>query len=153
MTAPALAVNDYDFELTFGEAVAFLEIAPTIRLTRKRARFSADKRDQADEREAEQTAALTAAPRKGGLQIQNLVNLTEEVQMSEQTRNLSYGDYILRTGRGIIGEYELVFGAFFYQKFEGRSRIVDIGPGRCWFPKQNPQCILAVDNSPELVAH
>jgi SAM-dependent methyltransferase len=73
--------------------------------------------------------------------------------VSEQTRNLSYGNYILRTGKGIIGEYELVFGAFFYQRFKGRSRVVDIGPGRCWFPKQNPQAILAVDNSPELVEH
>src|SRR5262249_50046210 len=57
-----------------------------------------------------------------------------EVKMSEETSNPSYGDYILRTGRGIIGEYELVFGAFFYQRFKGRFRVVDIGPGRCWFP-------------------
>jgi SAM-dependent methyltransferase len=73
--------------------------------------------------------------------------------VSESARNLSYGNYILRTGQGIIGKFELVFGAFLYQKFEGRSRIVDIGPGRCWFPKQNPQAIIAVDNSPELVEY
>jgi SAM-dependent methyltransferase len=77
----------------------------------------------------------------------------QERRVSEPGRNLSYGDYILRTGRGIIGAFELVFGAFLYQKFKGRSRIVDVGPGRCWFPKQNPQGIIAVDNSPELVEY
>jgi hypothetical protein len=77
----------------------------------------------------------------------------QERRVSEPGRNLSYGDYILRTGRGIIGAFELVFGAFLYQKFKGRSRIVDVGPGRCWFPKQNPQAIIAVDNSPELVEY
>ena len=68
-------------------------------------------------------------------------------------RNTSYGDYILRTGTGLMGQYEQVFGAFFYEKFLGRSRIVDIGPGRCWFPRQDPKFIIAVDNSPEIVEH
>lgn len=70
-----------------------------------------------------------------------------------QPRNPSYGGYILRTGSE-VSEYELLFGSLFYQKyFRNRRHIVDIGPGRCWFTKQNPQTIVAVDNSPELVEH
>ena len=73
---------------------------------------------------------------------------------TQQRPNTSYGDYILRTGGGLVGRYEEVVGAFFYQsRFAGCSRIVDIGPGRCWFTRQNPQIIVAVDNSPELVEH
>jgi SAM-dependent methyltransferase len=67
--------------------------------------------------------------------------------------NPSYGDYILRTGNPVLFKYEEVLGAFFYQRFRNRSRIVEIGPGRCWFTRQNPTAILAIDNSPELVQH
>ena len=71
-----------------------------------------------------------------------------------QTRNPSYGGYILRTGLEVVSEYELLFGSVLYQKyFRHCRRIVDIGPGRCWFTKQNPHTIVAVDNSPELVEH
>lgn len=74
--------------------------------------------------------------------------------VTSQTRNPSYGDYILRTGLETVNEYELLFGSVLYQKyFRNRQRIIDIGPGRCWFSKQNPQAIVAVDNSPELVEH
>lgn len=60
------------------------------------------------------------------------------------------------SGNGLEGvsDYELLFGSLLYQKyFRNRRCIVDIGPGRCWFTKQNPQTIIAVDNSPELVQH
>ena len=71
-----------------------------------------------------------------------------------QIRNPSYGGYILRTGLEVVSEYELLFGSVLYQKhFRTCRRIVDIGPGRCWFTKQNPHTIVAVDNSPELVEH
>jgi SAM-dependent methyltransferase len=67
---------------------------------------------------------------------------------------VAYGHYILRTGGGLVGEFENVLGAFFYQsRFAGRSPVLDLAPGRCWFARQNPAAILAVDNSPELVDH
>jgi SAM-dependent methyltransferase len=66
----------------------------------------------------------------------------------------AYGDYILRTGKGIIGQLETSFGAYWYKsRFAGKSPILDLGPGRCWFTKQNANAIVAVDNSPELVEH
>src|SRR5579872_3096513 len=66
----------------------------------------------------------------------------------------SYGDYILRTGTGIVGQIELLLGAHWYQaKFHGKSPVLDLGPGRCWFTKQNVTDIVAVDNSCELVEH
>ncbi len=66
----------------------------------------------------------------------------------------SYGDYILRTGKGLAAEHELLLGKFWYEtRFQGRAPIVDLGPGRCWFTKQNVGEIIAVDNAPELVEH
>jgi SAM-dependent methyltransferase len=65
-----------------------------------------------------------------------------------------YGDYILRTGKGVVADLELACGAYWYQKFfAGKKPILDLGPGRCWFTRQNPAEIIAVDNSPELVEH
>lgn len=66
----------------------------------------------------------------------------------------SYGDYILRTGQGVVGQMELVLGAYWYQTlFKGRAPILDLGPGRCWFTKQNVKDIAAVDNAPAIVEH
>lgn len=66
----------------------------------------------------------------------------------------SYGDYILRTGTAIIRQLELVYGAHWYRtRFAGKAPILDIGPGRCWFTKQNLNDIAAIDNAPELVDH
>jgi SAM-dependent methyltransferase len=67
--------------------------------------------------------------------------------------NASYGDYILRTGNPVLFRYEDVCGAFFYARFTGCEKILEIGPGRCWFTRQNPDAIVAVDNSSELVRH
>jgi SAM-dependent methyltransferase len=66
----------------------------------------------------------------------------------------SYGDYILRTGSGVVGNLELLYGAhWFSTRFAGKRPILDLGPGRCWFTKQKPEHIIAVDNAPELVEH
>jgi SAM-dependent methyltransferase len=65
-----------------------------------------------------------------------------------------YGDYILRTGTDIIRQVELVYGAHWYRtRFIGKGPILDLGPGRCWFTKQNVKNIVAVDNAPRLVEH
>jgi len=65
-----------------------------------------------------------------------------------------YGNYILRTGKGIVGRVELVLGAHWYRsRFAGRAPILDLGPGRCWFTKQNVKDIVAVDNASGLVDH
>jgi SAM-dependent methyltransferase len=73
--------------------------------------------------------------------------------MNSLAANTSYGDYILRTGNQVLFRYEEVCGAFFYQRFTSCSKTLEIGPGRCWFTRQNPIAIVAVDNSPELVQH
>jgi SAM-dependent methyltransferase len=66
----------------------------------------------------------------------------------------SYGAYILRTGTPIIRQYELLLGAYWYQtRFAGKAPILDLGPGRCWFTRQNVKDIIAVDNAPDLVEH
>ena len=73
--------------------------------------------------------------------------------MSTLEATASYGDYILRTANPVLIRYEDVCGAFFYRRFTNCKRILEIGPGRCWFTRQNPGAIIAVDNSPELVQH
>jgi len=73
--------------------------------------------------------------------------------MTVMEANASYGDYILRTGNPVLFRYEDVCGAFFYQRFKQCSKILEIGPGRCWFTRQNRDAIIAVDNSPEIVQH
>jgi SAM-dependent methyltransferase len=66
----------------------------------------------------------------------------------------AYGNYILRTGTGIIGDLEMVYGALWYrERFAGKKPILDLGPGRCWFTKQDVKHIVAVDNAPDLVNH
>jgi SAM-dependent methyltransferase len=63
-----------------------------------------------------------------------------------------YGDYILRTGTDIIRQVELAYGAHWYcTRFAGKAPILDLGPGRCWFTRQNINDIVAVDNAPKLV--
>jgi SAM-dependent methyltransferase len=70
------------------------------------------------------------------------------------TPRTPYGDYILRTGTGAVAELEMVFGDLWYHtRFAGKKPILDLGPGRCWFTKQNVEEIVAVDNAPDLVEH
>jgi SAM-dependent methyltransferase len=65
-----------------------------------------------------------------------------------------YGNYILRTGDGMVAEIELAYGRHWYRtRFANRKPILDLGPGRCWFTKQKVDDIVAVDNSVELVEH
>jgi len=65
-----------------------------------------------------------------------------------------YGRYILATGEGITGQIEMVWGRFWYaSRFQGKRPIADVGPGRCWFTRQSPENIVAIDNAPDLVAH
>lgn len=66
----------------------------------------------------------------------------------------SYGNYILQTGKGVVGQQERVMGRYLYcSRFAGKKPIVDVGSGRCWFTKQAPDDIIAVDNAPELIEH
>src|SRR5579862_864846 len=66
----------------------------------------------------------------------------------------SYGQYILTTGEGITGQVEMDWGRFFYDsRFRGKRPIADVGPGRCWFTRQNTADIVAIDNAPDVVAH
>jgi ubiquinone/menaquinone biosynthesis C-methylase UbiE len=67
---------------------------------------------------------------------------------------MSYGEYILSTGTGRVGEFELVLGRFLYERdFVGKAPILDLAPGRCWFARQNLGDIHAVDLAPEIVEH
>ena len=66
----------------------------------------------------------------------------------------AYGQYILTTGEGIVGQIEMVWGRFLYEsRFRGKRPVADVGPGRCWFTRQSPQDIIAIDNALDLVAH
>jgi SAM-dependent methyltransferase len=77
-----------------------------------------------------------------------------EVAQSSEVPSVAYGNYILRTGKGVVGELELLYGHHLYrQRFAGKKPVLDLGPGRCWFTKQNVEDIAAVDNSPEIVEH
>jgi len=65
----------------------------------------------------------------------------------------AYGQYILSTGDGIDG-VEGVWGRFWYEsRFRGKRPVADVGPGRCWFTRQNAKDIIAIDNAPDLVEH
>jgi ubiquinone/menaquinone biosynthesis C-methylase UbiE len=62
-----------------------------------------------------------------------------------------YGGHILETGDQIEA-WEDVFGRYFLQsRFLDKKSILDIGPGRCWFTRQAPDRILAVDSEPDIV--
>jgi len=75
-------------------------------------------------------------------------------ELVTEPRRRSYGRCILRTGKGFVAELELVFGAHWYRtRFAGKSHILDLGLGLCWFTNQNVNDIVAVDNSAELVEH
>jgi SAM-dependent methyltransferase len=64
---------------------------------------------------------------------------------------MSYGNYIVNTGRE-IERLELAMGRYIFQsKFLGRAPILDVGAGRCWFTKAEPKKIIALDSSPEIV--
>jgi len=65
-----------------------------------------------------------------------------------------YGQYILTTGAGIVAQIENVWGRYWYEsRFQGKNPVADVGPGRCWFTRQNPDDIVAIDNAPDLVEH
>ena len=54
---------------------------------------------------------------------------------------VTYGQYISRTG-ATLAAWEAAFGRYWYEsRFAGRERILDIGPGRCWFLRQAPDRI------------
>jgi SAM-dependent methyltransferase len=66
---------------------------------------------------------------------------------------MTYGDYILETG-GRLANLEEAKGRYLYHAyFRGLGPILDIGPGRCWFTRQDPDNIVALDTEPQLVAH
>ncbi|HUO31980.1 MAG TPA: methyltransferase domain-containing protein [Bryobacteraceae bacterium] len=66
----------------------------------------------------------------------------------------AYGRYILTTGEGMVGQIELLWGRFWYEsRFRGKRPIADVGPGRCWFTRQNTGDIVAIDNAPDVVEH
>jgi SAM-dependent methyltransferase len=66
---------------------------------------------------------------------------------------MTYADYILSTGSA-IEHLEEASGRHLYQSyFHGIAPILDIGPGRCWFTRQDPKNITALDNEPVLVEH
>jgi len=66
----------------------------------------------------------------------------------------AYGQYILTTGEGIVGQIEMVWGRYWYEsRFHGKRPVADVGPGRCWFTRQNPSGIVAIDNAPDLVEY
>lgn len=66
----------------------------------------------------------------------------------------SYGRYILRTGTEAVRELESIYGAHWYEtRFKGKTPILDLGPGRCWFTKQNVSDIVAVDNALDIVEY
>lgn len=80
--------------------------------------------------------------------------MVDDAETRSSSPGLSYGEHILSTGKGLIGRFELLLGRYFYEKYFLQHRIVlDLAPGRCWFTKQNPQRIHAVDRAPEIVEH
>src|SRR5207302_337699 len=61
---------------------------------------------------------------------------------------------ILSTGGGRVGEFELLLGRFFYERFfVGRAPVLDLAAGRCWFARQNPRDIHAIDLAPDIVSY
>lgn len=73
---------------------------------------------------------------------------------SPQPAKTSYGQYILTTGEGLISQIEMVWGRFWYEsRFQALRPVADVGPGRCWFTRQNAADIVAIDNAPDLVEH
>jgi SAM-dependent methyltransferase len=72
----------------------------------------------------------------------------------EESKVDAYANYIFNTASELVRRHELVMGRYYYQTlFSGKRPILDLGPGRCWFTKQQPADIVAVDNSPALVAY
>jgi SAM-dependent methyltransferase len=96
------------------------------------------------------SAFSTQGPQTGSEKEVDSMQEAVTVAMSHQP----YGEYILRTGTDIIRQAELVYGAYWYEtRFAGKTPILDLGPGRCWFTKQNTDDIVAVDNAPTLVEY
>jgi SAM-dependent methyltransferase len=66
---------------------------------------------------------------------------------------MSYGAHILSTGAELQA-WENVFGRYIYDsRFRGRSPVLDVGAGRCWFTRQDPSSIRALDIEEEIVFH
>lgn len=67
---------------------------------------------------------------------------------------MDYGGYVLgaETDQYAV-QWENAVGRYLYQtRFEGRRPLLDIGPGRCWFTRQAPDDIVAVELDATLVA-
>ena len=74
--------------------------------------------------------------------------------MTPAPAKTSYGQYILTTGEGITSDIEMLWGRYWYEsRFRDKQPIADVGPGRCWFTRQAPECIIAIDNAPDVVQH
>jgi SAM-dependent methyltransferase len=66
---------------------------------------------------------------------------------------MSYGEYIVSTGAG-LRRWENAFGRYLYDsRFRGKAPVLDIGAGRCWFTRQDPASIRALDIEEKIVAH
>lgn len=66
---------------------------------------------------------------------------------------MAYGEYVLSTGAS-LADWEPAFGRYLFEsRFRGRSPILDIGPGRCWFTRQAPDSIVGLENEPDVVEH
>jgi SAM-dependent methyltransferase len=64
---------------------------------------------------------------------------------------VSYAEYILRTGNA-LATWEDAFGRYLYEsRFRGRRPILDVGPGRCWFTRQQPSDITGLELEQDLV--
>jgi SAM-dependent methyltransferase len=71
-----------------------------------------------------------------------------------QSRKTPYGQYILTAGEAMTGRLEMLWGRYWYEsRFRGKRPVADLGPGRCWFTRQNPRDISAIDNAPDVVEH
>lgn len=66
---------------------------------------------------------------------------------------MTYANYILYTGSTIVDWEEFLMNYFYETRFKNRSRILDLGAGRCTFTKQNVDKITAVDIQPKIVEY
>jgi SAM-dependent methyltransferase len=66
---------------------------------------------------------------------------------------MTYADYLFRTGEPVVA-WEDAFGRYLWtSRFADRKRVLDIGPGRCWFTRQAPRLITGLDIEPAVVDH
>jgi SAM-dependent methyltransferase len=67
---------------------------------------------------------------------------------------VDYGDYVLSAEADpYVANWETSMGRYLYEtRFAGRRPILEIGPGRCWFTRQAPDDIVALELDAGLVA-